>query len=57
MNLSGRAFNDDGSLPEDGVRLEEAKKAAKVDRQVSVSEVSDLSILKEAQKELGIKGR
>jgi len=54
-----KAYNEDGNLPEDGIRLviEEAKKAAKVDRQVSVSDVADLSILREAQRELGIKGK
>jgi ABC-type nitrate/sulfonate/bicarbonate transport system substrate-binding protein len=53
----GKAFNEDGSLPEDGLRLliEEAKKAAKVTREIASSEVADLSILREAQKELGIK--
>jgi NitT/TauT family transport system substrate-binding protein len=52
-----KAFNEDGSVPEDGLRLviEEVKKSVKVDRQVSVSDVADLSILREAQKELGIK--
>ncbi len=54
-----KAYNDDGSLPEKGFHLviEEAKKLAKVDREVSLSEVAELSILKEAQKELGIKGK
>lgn len=54
-----KAYTDDGSLPEKGFRLviEEAKKLAKVDREVSLSEVAELSILKEAQKELGIKGK
>ena len=54
---SARIFNDDGSLPEAGLRLivDEAKKAAKVERDVSLSEVADLSILREAQRELGIK--
>lgn len=54
-----KAFNDDGNIPEDGLRLviEEAKKTAKVEREVSISEVADLSILKEAQKELGIRGK
>ena len=54
---SARIFNDDGSLPEAGLRrvVDEAKKAAKVERDVSLSEVADLSILREAQKELGIK--
>jgi NitT/TauT family transport system substrate-binding protein len=49
-------YSEDGTLPQDGLRLviEEAKKAAKVDRQVSVSDVADLSILREAQRELGI---
>jgi ABC-type nitrate/sulfonate/bicarbonate transport system substrate-binding protein len=53
----GKAFNEDGSLPEDGLRLliDEAKKAAKINREVAASEVADLSILREAQKELGIK--
>ena len=54
-----KAFNEDGSVPEDGLRLviEEAKKALKVDRKVSMSDVADLSILREAQKELEIKGK
>jgi hypothetical protein len=48
----------DGSLPEKGIQLviEEAKKVAKVVREISLSEVEDLSILKEAQRELGTKG-
>jgi ABC-type nitrate/sulfonate/bicarbonate transport system substrate-binding protein len=53
----GKAFNEDGSLPEDGLRMliDEAKKAAKVNREIASGEVADLSILREAQKELGIK--
>src|SRR6266487_4509708 len=55
----GKAFNDDGSLPEDGLRLliEETRKAGKVSREIASSEVVDLSILREAQRELGIQGR
>ena len=55
----GKAFNEDGSLPEDGLRMliDEAKKAAKISREVASSEVVDLTILKEAQRELGIQGR
>ena len=34
--------------------IEELKKLAKVDREISLSEVADLSLLKEAQKEMGI---
>jgi NitT/TauT family transport system substrate-binding protein len=51
------AFNDDGALPEAGLRLviEERKKFVKVDRQVSLGEVADLSLLEQVQKELGIK--
>ena len=51
------AFNEDGALPEDGMRLviEETKTAAKLSREVSMEDVADLSILKEAQKEMGIK--
>ncbi|HUK41031.1 MAG TPA: ABC transporter substrate-binding protein, partial [Candidatus Acidoferrales bacterium] len=52
-----KAFSNDGSVPEDGLRLliEEAKKAIKVSRDVSPADVADFSVLGEAQKELGIK--
>ena len=48
-----------GSLPEDGFRLliEDVKNAAKVEREVTLSEVADLAILREAQRELGIKSK
>ena len=54
-----KGFNDDGSLPEDGFRvlIEDTKRLNKVEREVAFSEVADLSILREAQRELGIKGR
>ena len=54
-----KAFSNDLSLPENGLRLliEEAKRAAKVEREVTMNEVADLSILREAQKELGVTGR
>lgn len=54
-----RVFSDDGNLPESGLMLaiEEAKKLAKVDRQIAPSEIADLSILREAQKDLGITAR
>ena len=50
-------FNEDGALPEAGLRLiiEEAKKTAKIEREIPLSDIADLSILREAQKELGIK--
>src|SRR6266542_1252863 len=42
----GKAFNEDGNLPEDGLRLliDEAKKAAKISREIASSEVAELSI-------------
>jgi ABC-type nitrate/sulfonate/bicarbonate transport system substrate-binding protein len=56
---NSKAFSADGSIPEDGLRLviEEAKTSANVQRQVPFSDVADLTILKEVQKELGIKGK
>jgi NitT/TauT family transport system substrate-binding protein len=52
-----KGFNLDGSMPEDGFRrlLDDTKRVMKIDRDVALSEVADLSILREAQKELGIK--
>jgi ABC-type nitrate/sulfonate/bicarbonate transport system substrate-binding protein len=54
-----QAFNDDGSLPEKGLRLviEEAKRVGKVEREIALNEVADLSILREAQREVGIPAR
>src|SRR5213594_61117 len=54
-----KAYNEDGGVPENGLRLviEEAKRIGRVDRDISLAEVADLSILREAQRELGIKGR
>ena len=51
-----KLFNDDGSVPDKGMLLviDELKKLGKVEREVSMSEVADVSILKEAQKELGV---
>src|SRR5215813_8777746 len=51
--------NEDGSMPEKGFRflIEDIKESVKVTREVSFNEVSDLSLLREAQKELGFQGR
>jgi hypothetical protein len=51
-----KLFNEDGSVPEKGMLLviDELKKLGKVEREISLSEFADLSILKDAQKELGI---
>jgi len=56
---SWKVFNLDGSIPEEGMRsvIDQAVKEAKVTREVLASEVSDLAPLRDAQKELGIKGR
>jgi ABC-type nitrate/sulfonate/bicarbonate transport system substrate-binding protein len=52
-----RVFNDDGALSESGLRLiiEEAKKTAKVEREIPLNEIAEFSIQREAQKELGIR--
>ncbi len=56
---SVKVFNMDGSIPEDGLRtvVDQAKQDAKINREITLGEVSDLTLLREAQKELGIKGR
>ena len=52
-----KGLNTDGSLPVDGFQtlLEDTKRLAKLDREVSLNDVADFSILKEAQRDLGIK--
>jgi len=54
-----KAYNDDGGVPESGLRLsiEEAKRIGKVEREISFTDVADLTILREAQKELGLKAK
>lgn len=54
---SVRTYREDLNLPDGGLRLliDEAKRVAKVNREVSLSEVADLSILRDAQKELGMR--
>jgi hypothetical protein len=37
--------------------IEEAKRVGKVEREIALNEVADLSILREAQRELGIAAR
>jgi NitT/TauT family transport system substrate-binding protein len=55
----GNLFSADGGVPEKGIRfvIEENKKLAKADREISVNQVTDFSILTAAQKELGINAR
>jgi NitT/TauT family transport system substrate-binding protein len=54
-----KVFNNDGSIPEGGLKLviEQSRQALKMDKPVAPEDVADLSPLREAQKELGIKGR
>jgi ABC-type nitrate/sulfonate/bicarbonate transport system substrate-binding protein len=54
-----KGFNDDGNLPEDGLRrlIDDIKSVTKVDREIAFSEISDTSILREAQRDLGIKAK
>ncbi len=56
---SAAVFNaSDGTIPEEGLRLviEQAKKDLKLTREVAITEIWNPSILREAQKELRIKG-
>ena len=52
-------FNVDGAVPDDGLKLviDQARRSAKVTREVTPTEVADLTFLREAQAELGIKQR
>jgi NitT/TauT family transport system substrate-binding protein len=54
-----KSFSEDLNLPDAGLRLliDEAKRVAKVTRDVSLNEVAELSILRDAQREMGIKER
>jgi len=52
-----KGFNLDGSMPEDGFRrlIDDTKRLLKIDREVALNEVGNFAILREAQRELGIK--
>ena len=52
-------FNADGAVPEDGLKLviDQARRSTKVTREIMPNEVVDLTFLREAQAELGIKAR
>jgi len=56
---ASKSYNDDGSVLEAGLRvvIEEARKAANINREISFTEVADLAILGAAQRELGIQNR
>ena len=52
-----KIISPDGSIPDDGLRLliDQAKRDLKVTRDVPQSEITDFSILREVQKELGLR--
>jgi NitT/TauT family transport system substrate-binding protein len=52
-------FNADGAVPEEGLKLviDQARRSGKVTREVAPNEVADLTFLREAQAELGIRAR
>jgi len=52
-------FNADGSVPEEGLKLviDQARRGARVTREISPAEVANLTFLREAQAELEIKVR
>jgi NitT/TauT family transport system substrate-binding protein len=54
-----KVFNADGNIPQEGLKLviDQAKAELKIAKDVPVSEVIDLGPLREAQRELGIKGQ
>jgi NitT/TauT family transport system substrate-binding protein len=52
-----RVFSEDGSIPEDGLKLviDQGRAAMKIERPLANSEVADFALLREVHKEMGIK--
>jgi ABC-type nitrate/sulfonate/bicarbonate transport system substrate-binding protein len=52
-----RVFSEDGSIPDAGLKLviDQGREAMKIERSVAASEVSDMRLLREVQKELAAK--
>jgi len=52
-----KVISHDGGIPADGLNLliDQAKKDVKITREIPLSEVADFSILREVQKELGLR--
>lgn len=52
-----KVISPDGGIPEDGLKLliEQAKRDAKITRDVALGEIADFGILREIQKELGLR--
>jgi hypothetical protein len=55
-----RIFSEDGGMTENGLKvvIDQAKQSMNiVDRPVAISDVADFNFVRDAQRELGIKGR
>jgi NitT/TauT family transport system substrate-binding protein len=54
---AAKSFNEDGSVSDAGLRIaiDEAKKASNITRDIAIGEIADFTVLREAQKEMGIK--
>lgn len=56
-NSTWKIFSEDGGISEGGLKLvvDQGREAMKIDRQVANAEVADFNLIREVQKELGIK--
>ena len=54
-----RIFSEDGGMTESGLKvvIDQAKQSMNIDRPVAISDVADFNLVRDAQRELGIKGR
>ena len=52
-----KVISHDGGIPVDGLNLliDQAKKDVKITREIPLHEIADFSILREVQKELGLR--
>ena len=56
-NSTWKIFSEDGALSESGLKLviDQGREVMKIERSVANSEVADFNIIREVQKELGIR--
>ena len=54
-----RIFGEDGGMTENGLKvvIDQARQSMNIDRPVAISDVADFNFVRDAQRELGIKGR
>lgn len=52
-----KVISADGSIPDDGLKLliDQAKRDLKVSKEIPLNEIADFSLLREVQKELGLR--